>query len=82
VPSKLVEYVAAARPILNLAVTPADTSASFLEGHPVFHAAQDAASALRFLDAAPPVPEDWVAAFLAPYTLDAVARRYEQLLEM
>jgi hypothetical protein len=82
VPSKLVEYVAAGRPIINLAGSPADTSAAFLAGHPATHIARDAAEVLRFLDEAPPVPADWTERFLAPYRLDAVARAYEQLLDM
>jgi hypothetical protein len=33
-PSKLVEYVAAGRPILNISRTPRDTAAAFLKNHP------------------------------------------------
>lgn len=80
VPSKLAEYVAAARPIINLAATPFDTSAAFLAGHPALCEARDAAVVLRFLDERRSVPAAWVESFLAPYRLDAVARAYERLL--
>ena len=82
VPSKLVEYVAAERPIINVAAGPADTSAAFLAGHPALHAASNAAAVLRFLDEAPRVPVDWTRRFLAPYRLDAIARAYELLLDI
>jgi hypothetical protein len=82
VPSKLVEYAAAARPIVNVAASPADTSANFLAGHPALCRAHDAVGVLRFLDERRSVPGDWVERFLAPYRLDAVARAYEQLLGM
>jgi hypothetical protein len=80
VPSKLVEYVAAARPIVNLARAASDTSAAFLAGHPALCEAGDAAAVLRFLDERRSVPAAWVERFLAPYRLDAVARAYERLL--
>lgn len=82
VPSKLVEYVAAARPIINVAASPADTSAAFLASHPALCEASDTAAVLRFLDEKRSVPADWVERFLAPYRLDAVARAYERLLEI
>jgi glycosyltransferase involved in cell wall biosynthesis len=82
VPSKLVEYVAAGRPILNLAATPADTSAAFLDGHPALCQAGDAETVLRFLDERRSVPTEWSERFLAPYRLAAVAGAYERLLEM
>jgi hypothetical protein len=80
VPSKLVEYVAAARPIINLAATPSDTSATFLAGHPALCAASDPEAVLRFLDERRSVPAAWVERFLAPYRLGAVAGAYERLL--
>lgn len=80
IPSKLVEYVAAARPIINIAVSPADTSTSFLEGHPALCEARDADAVLHFLDEKRSVPADWVDRFLAPYRLDAVAAAYDRLL--
>jgi hypothetical protein len=80
VPSKLVEYAAAARPIVNLAATASDTSAAFLAGHPALCESGDAATVLRFLDERRSVPAAWVERFLAPYRLDAVARAYERLL--
>jgi hypothetical protein len=82
VPSKLVEYVAAARPIINVAASPDDTSAVFLAGHPALCEARDAPTVLRFLDEKRSVPADWVERFLAPYRLGAVAHAYEQLLGM
>jgi glycosyltransferase involved in cell wall biosynthesis len=81
-PSKLVEYVAARRPVLNFAGTPADTSAAFLAGHPALCEARDAETVLRFLDEKRSVPDEWAERFLAPYRLDAVAAAYERLLEM
>jgi glycosyltransferase involved in cell wall biosynthesis len=87
-PSKLVEYAAAGKPILNIA-RQQDASAEFLGGYP---------DALTLLDAGPPTAEQIqaLAAFvrslpralspeererwIAPYRLPSIARRYEALL--
>jgi len=88
-PSKLVEYVAAGRPILNLASSPEDTSAAFLRGHPAVLALAaagagslegEAQALAAFLEHPPRVDPDWLAEWLAAYRLPAVAARYEALL--
>lgn len=86
-PSKIVEYVAAAKPVLNLSPADDDTSAVFLAqaglsltlstAMPASTAQIERAAA--FL-AAPPHPDpDRVAALLAPHRLDAVAAAYLDL---
>jgi glycosyltransferase involved in cell wall biosynthesis len=88
-PSKLVEYVAAARPILNLASSTDDTAAAFLATYPAAltlttrsgepaQATIDAA--LAFIAAPPPVTAEEVARFLQPYTLERIAAAYAALL--
>jgi glycosyltransferase involved in cell wall biosynthesis len=88
-PSKLVEYAAAARPILNLATILADTGRDFLRGYPASltlqarcdgpdQAAIDAA--LAFIAAPPPLEESAVVRFLVPYTLERVAAGYDVLV--
>jgi glycosyltransferase involved in cell wall biosynthesis len=87
-PSKLVEYAAAGKPILHIA-RQQDASAEFLGGYP---------DALTLLDAGMPTPDQVqaLAAFvrslpralgmearerwIAPYRLPSIAARYEALL--
>jgi glycosyltransferase involved in cell wall biosynthesis len=90
-PSKVVEYAASGRPILNLARHADDSSVSFLETYP---------DCLTLFDSdAPPTPahHDALAAFaaglprrqaqasvdawLAPYRLPRIAAQYESLLQ-
>jgi glycosyltransferase involved in cell wall biosynthesis len=88
-PSKLVEYAAAARPILNLATSSADTGRDFLRNYPASltlevrgeipdRTAVDAS--LAFIAAAPPLDASAISRFLAPYTLERVAAGYDALL--
>lgn len=88
-PSKLVEYAAAARPILNLATAAGDTAATFLAAYPAAltltmrsgepdQAMIDAA--LGFIAAPPPVTSEAVARFLQPYTIERIAAAYAALL--
>ncbi|MBV8650531.1 MAG: glycosyltransferase [Alphaproteobacteria bacterium] len=87
-PSKLVEYVASARPILNLAATATDSTGPFLAGYPsaltIASTAGDPDAAtvsavLAFIAAPPPIDRDAVARFLAPYTISRIADAYRAL---
>jgi glycosyltransferase involved in cell wall biosynthesis len=88
-PSKLVEYAAAARPILNLATILADTGRDFLRGYPASltlqarsggpdQAAIDAS--LAFIAAPPPLEAAAISSFLLPYTLERIAAGYDALV--
>lgn len=86
-PSKVVEYVACARPVLNLAAG-GDVSARFFEDYPaafqlpareVDDAGRVAALA-AFLERLPPVEPEGVARLLAPYQVAAVAGQYAALV--
>jgi hypothetical protein len=88
-PSKLVEYAAAARPILNLASAADDTAVDFLAGYPsALTILSDRPqpdrgaleSALAFIDAPPPIEPAVIARFLLPYTIERVAAGYAGLL--
>ncbi|WP_096701943.1 glycosyltransferase [Magnetospirillum sp. 15-1] len=87
-PSKVVEYVAAAKPVLNLAPVTDDTSAKFLDrsgaalslstAEPV--GAESLERAAVFLGA-PPIPDPAIiAAILAEHRIDAVAGAYLTLM--
>ncbi|MBV9523525.1 MAG: glycosyltransferase, partial [Alphaproteobacteria bacterium] len=88
-PSKLVEYAAAARPILNLAAAAGDSATDFLAGYPsvlTLGAAgppDEAAitAALAFISAPPPIDAEAARRFLQPYTIERVAAAYERLIE-
>lgn len=84
-PSKLVEYVASARPIINLAAGTNDSSAEFLEGiSGVLNLTgdattlEDAREIAEFLQRAETRldTDDWLSAF----SLDAIARQYETVI--
>lgn len=89
-PSKVVEYAATGRPILNLVRTPADTSAVFLGSYPDLLTLIDEggtptdaqiASAAAFLERLPRrLSREVVDAWLRPYRLPAIAAAYEQAL--
>lgn len=88
-PSKLVEYAAAARPILNLASAVDDTAVAFLAAYPSAltilsqHPEPDQAaieSALAFIAAPPPIEATAIDRFLLPYTIERVAAGYAGLL--
>ncbi|MEX2642349.1 MAG: glycosyltransferase [Acetobacterales bacterium] len=88
-PSKIFEYAAAGRPILNLAQIDADTSAAFLGGYPAAltlrdrgaPTADDIEALERWLSTVEPVPPEGVARLLAPHRPDAVAGAYLNLLD-
>jgi hypothetical protein len=88
-PSKLVEYAAAARPILNLASATDDTAVAFLVAYPSAltilsrqpepdRAALE--SALAFIEAPPPIEAAAIDRFLLPYTIERIAAGYADLL--
>jgi glycosyltransferase involved in cell wall biosynthesis len=89
-PSKVVEYAASGKPILNLARSPGDSSALFLESYPdkltLFDTGSPPSAAdVKMLDSFTAhlprrLPADTVASWLAPYRLPQVAARYEELL--
>ena len=88
-PSKVLEYAATGRPILNVVQHNQDTSQAWFEGYQsVFHVhpqhALDDQSQLSavadFLNAAPRVDSDQVHRFLAPYQVDNIAQAYRRLL--
>lgn len=86
-PSKLVEYARAGRPILNLASGPRDSSVEFLNGVPgvlTLHESQPMPEQIQrlghfltsFRETSPdPVPNHWFDRF----TLESVAAAYEEL---
>lgn len=90
-PSKVVEYAAAGKPVVNIASHDEDSAVAFFRDYPLAlnvvaagaapspgQAAAFAAFVLR-----PPATPDPAAldAFLAPYRIEAVAARYAALLE-
>ena len=90
-PSKVVEYAAAGKPILNIAHGPEDSSAAFLRSYPaaltVFHRSGESAAAhaeavTSFLAAASrQLPAADVEAWVAPYRLERIGARYAELLQ-
>ncbi len=89
-PSKVVEYAATGRPVLNLAVTTADTSVRFFAGYSsalsLVHEGRSPAIAqvsalVRFLADVPSrLPQAAIDEFLAPYQPDSVVGRYLDIL--
>lgn len=88
-PSKLVEYAAAGRPILNVAPRRGDLSAAMLEGHPdaltLYEERAPSPQQLSVLDsflAGLPRRADAgaIEAWLAPYRLPRIGAAYEALL--
>lgn len=89
-PSKLVEYVAAGRPILNLHTGSDDSSLAFLAHHPaalsigITGQAPDEKAVnqvLAFLRAPPTVDPATTSAMIAPYRTDAIGNAYLALLQ-
>jgi glycosyltransferase involved in cell wall biosynthesis len=89
-PSKLVEYAAAAKPILNLAATDADSAGDFLAAYPAaktlrLHGSVPdpaaVADTLEFIAATPEAASGFIDLFLAPYRIDRIAAAYETLIE-
>lgn len=88
VPSKLVEYMAMGRPILNVSPRADDTARELLKDYPDVHhlpavfTPSDQQAAFEFVDAGlPSVPAEQVATLVAPYQADAVAGEYLRLLD-
>jgi glycosyltransferase involved in cell wall biosynthesis len=87
-PSKVVEYAASGRPVLNLAGAPDDTTVEFFDTYPAalqlpHDAVADAGTVRRvaeFLQRAPAADAESVERCLAPYRVEAVAAGYERLL--
>ncbi len=87
--SKVIEYMAVARPILNLPSSPSDTSLAALADYPSVFTAMASAGPLEpatlaaladFVTCPPEVPRDAVDRALAKYTLQSVADCYEAIL--
>ena len=88
-PSKIVEYVSAAKPILNIVRGDADCSLAFLDGYPATLSVTESAGGpdeaeiarvLNFICSPPELPKGFLEAFLEPYRADAVAQRYLELI--
>jgi glycosyltransferase involved in cell wall biosynthesis len=87
-PSKVVEYVACARPVLNLSVAGRDVSTEFFDAYPAaFQLAAGevddparVAALAAFLERLPAVAPADVARLLAPYRVASVAGQYAALL--
>lgn len=88
-PSKLVEYAATGRPILNIRTCAEDTSSRFLAGYPAaLTLSADDVSAGRlswlqiteFLHHPPAASPQDVDRLLRPHRLEAVAEQYEQAI--
>lgn len=85
-PSKVVEYAASGKPVLNVAAVPNDSSSRFLADYPAHltltsRAADPSVEDVRrlgeFLNRAPErVPEQELVEWLAPYNVSAVSSRY------
>lgn len=90
-PSKLVEYVASGKPILNIARTSEDSSARFLAGYPDHltlidrgngPGLEEAAALTAFLRGVPRrLPEADLETWLAPHRLDRIAHAYGALMK-
>lgn len=89
-PSKVVEYAATGRPVINLAVTSADTSVEFFSRYPpalnIVHEGRPpgVGQVRRFMEfvAAPPasIAPDRIAEFLAPYRPEKILGQYLGIL--
>jgi hypothetical protein len=89
-PSKLVEYARTGHPILNLASTPDDSSASLLRTYPAAMSlfplegqAERAqwAALLQFLEHPPQVDMDELRAWLKAFETESIIDGYERLIE-
>jgi glycosyltransferase involved in cell wall biosynthesis len=88
-PSKLVEYVASGRPILNLATSPEDSATAFLAGYPAALTlatdgdapAPAVEAALSFLAQPPCAAAETVQRFLEPFGIERIAGAYARLLQ-
>jgi len=88
-PSKVVEYAASGRPVINIVRAVEDSSVSFFQGYPlVRNVVEDegvlerepVSELVRFIENPPPVSPDVLARWLEPFQVASVAAEYEQLL--
>lgn len=89
-PSKVIEYAATGKPILNIGVIEADLSAAVLEDYPGRLCLNgqngepteaQVAATLDFLRHMPPnASPEWLRAWLRPYALETISRQYLSLL--
>jgi hypothetical protein len=88
-PSKVVEYVATGRPVLNLPGAADDVSVEFFAGYPAAlqlghrepDGAEEVARVAAWLECGRGADAAAVERCLAPYRLDAIVDQYERLLE-
>lgn len=87
VPSKLVEYMATGRPILNFIARTPDTSTELLRAYPAqhsvrpFESAAECERAIRFVTRQHATIEPTtLSELLAPFSIDSVAAEYRHLL--
>jgi glycosyltransferase involved in cell wall biosynthesis len=88
-PSKVVEYAAAGRPVINIVRAEEDSSMTFFKGHPAVRNVVEGEEALgieavaelaKFIENPPPVSPHARARWLEPFQAEAVAAEYARLL--
>jgi glycosyltransferase involved in cell wall biosynthesis len=88
-PSKVVEYAAAGRPVINIVRVEGDSSVAFFEGHPaVRHVVEGegmlesgpVSDLVRFIESAYTVPTDVLEDWISPFRVEAVSCAYARLL--
>jgi hypothetical protein len=88
-PSKLVEYAGAGRPILSVSQTPSDTASDFLTEYPAALAiaggtegvsADQVEKVLRFIEDALPVDRGQLDSFLSRFQIDHIADAYIEMI--
>ncbi|WP_193337147.1 glycosyltransferase [Devosia beringensis] len=87
--SKVIEYMAVGRPIINVVTLPDDTSLTALEDHPATlllsgsdgkPVGDDIARLAAFLDNPPPIPQAYTASVIARHSPQTITREYSALL--
>jgi glycosyltransferase involved in cell wall biosynthesis len=88
-PSKVMEYAAAGKPVLNIASIEDDSSAKFFDSYPAAlnivargetPREEQLETLIRFLDDLPGMEAQELRQWLTPYQLESVAGDYEELL--
>ena len=88
-PSKIVDYAATGKPLLNLVTIDDDSSAAVLASHPSTltvhrddygHRPQTVNELARVIGSPPPVDQDELEQWLARFTIDEIANRYMELV--
>ena len=88
-PSKLIEYVHAGRPIINIATISNDSSAILLEKYPAVFSiltpittknSHQINDLVKFINNPPVVHEDFTKEWLVPFTIEPISGLYEQML--